>query len=360
MSITTNSTSGPSLPAGPSTTSGTIHMDDTYGALLLGTFFSLVLYGLVLHQTYRYIRLHPHDYTYIQVLVALSLILETLHTVSTMHVGYHALVTNYFDPTALTQHVWSLNLFMLAGVLRSSTLHQYGTSGSPSILGSRAEYRPIQLPGVSNTSLSQPCSFVIRGYSDSHTTTRDFWRPRFRSADPATFITVVLIHQQSYLIHGKFAAAAAAHLVLTGSLIYALHRGQRIRKERKNAMEWCMLYIINTGSSMLSCSPFSVFDIIAWILAFAVPGTACLNSRQLLTRAGIEIFGTDSTTERNFIARAQRLATAERYNVPQLPDRAPTRIDIKVATEIEEGDGDAQSRTSRSSVIIEGGKVAGM
>ena len=44
----------------------------------------------------------------------------------------------------------------------------------------------------------------------------------------------------------------------------------------------------------------------------------------------------------------------------KLPDRAPTRIDIKVATEIEEGDGDAQSRTSHSSVIVEEGKVAGV
>ena len=45
-----------------------------------------------------------------------------------------------------------------------------------------------------------------------------------------------------------------------------------------------------------------------------------LNSRQLLTNGGMEIFGADSTTERNFIARAQRLAAAERYNVPQVSD----------------------------------------
>ena len=44
----------------------------------------------------------------------------------------------------------------------------------------------------------------------------------------------------------------------------------------------------------------------------------------------------------------------------KLPEHGPTRIDIKVATEIEEGDGDAQSRTSHSSMIIEEGKVVGM
>lgn len=98
----------------------------------------------------------------------------------------------------------------------------------------------------------------------------------------------------------------------------------------------------------------------------------------------MEIFGTDSTIERNFIARAQCLATAERYNAPQvctfprgfwtpvltsvpvplpspsvynkLPERMPTRIDIKVATEIEEGD--VGIHTTHSSVVIEEEKVA--
>lgn len=44
----------------------------------------------------------------------------------------------------------------------------------------------------------------------------------------------------------------------------------------------------------------------------------------------------------------------------KLPDRAPTRVHIKVATKIEEGDGDTESRTSRNSVIIESGKAVGM
>ena len=43
-----------------------------------------------------------------------------------------------------------------------------------------------------------------------------------------------------------------------------------------------------------------------------------------------------------------------------MPDLTPTKIDIKVATEIEEGDGDAQSGTSQSSVISERGKMGRM
>ena len=43
-----------------------------------------------------------------------------------------------------------------------------------------------------------------------------------------------------------------------------------------------------------------------------------LNSRKSLDNEGIKVFGLDSVAERNFIARAQRFAVAERYNAPQV------------------------------------------
>ncbi|EIW55352.1 uncharacterized protein TRAVEDRAFT_51476 [Trametes versicolor FP-101664 SS1] len=36
-------------------------LDNTFGALLLGTFLGLVLYGLTLHQGYRYTRFPAYD-----------------------------------------------------------------------------------------------------------------------------------------------------------------------------------------------------------------------------------------------------------------------------------------------------------
>ncbi|KAI0808213.1 hypothetical protein C8Q74DRAFT_1363620 [Fomes fomentarius] len=35
--------------------------DELYGALLIGTFITLMLYGLTVHQTYRYVCLYPSD-----------------------------------------------------------------------------------------------------------------------------------------------------------------------------------------------------------------------------------------------------------------------------------------------------------
>ncbi|KAM5544745.1 hypothetical protein V8D89_001643 [Ganoderma adspersum] len=370
----------------------------TGGALLLGTFFSLVFYGLILHQTYTYIRWHPQDYMYIQVLVALSLILETLHTAFTVHFIYHGLVTNYSNPIALFKNVWSLNFLTLTGDLSQITAYSFFV---------RRLYFSMDSPFPSLVVLLSPAKYSVRKLQIYPCPNRKhsvwpFFRVvflavdvgfslamnilLFQSADLTRFLTVIIRHHQHYLVHGKFSAATIAHISLTGSLIYATYCGQRVQKERKGVVDWCKLYIINTASLLLATgllvrrSPISIFDVIAWILAIALPSTiwwmgfrfvtiklymvtflAVLNSRQLLTNGRIDIFSpTDSTPERNFISRAQRLAAAERYNAPQLPETAPTRIDINVATEIEEGDGDTQSRTSHSSVIIEDGKVLGM
>ncbi|PIL32335.1 hypothetical protein GSI_05581 [Ganoderma sinense ZZ0214-1] len=329
---------------------------ETYGALLLGTFFSLVLYGIILHQAYRYIRLYPHDYAYIQVLVAISLILETFHTISTMHLCYHALVTNYSNArVTLGESVWSSNLFVLTGELSQVVAYLFFVRRLYFIFGTFKHVVVLVMLFLA-TSVGFGLAITVGV---------------FQSQNPAVFLQTVN-HSKSYLIHGKFAAAAAMHVLLTGSLMYALYRGQKVRNEQKSVVDWCLLYVIDTGLLV------SIFDIISWISASAASNSAwwaafciitvklymvtflsVLNSRRLLTKSGIEIFGTDSAMadERNFIARAQRFAAAERYNAPQLPESAPTRIDIKVATEIEGGDG---VKTSHSSVIVEEGKVARM
>ena len=48
-----------------------------------------------------------------------------------------------------------------------------------------------------------------------------------------------------------------------------------------------------------------------------------LNSRKLLVSRGIEIFDQGSPLGTNIIARANRLATAERWNVPQVGTMFP-------------------------------------
>ncbi|KAI0630989.1 hypothetical protein C8Q77DRAFT_1159709 [Trametes polyzona] len=86
-------------------------LDNTFGALLIGTFLGLILYGLTLHQGYRYLRFpaYDHDSLYIKWTVAAVIILETLHSALALHVCYYYLVSNYFKPQVLLHGTWSAN-----------------------------------------------------------------------------------------------------------------------------------------------------------------------------------------------------------------------------------------------------------
>ncbi|OSC98537.1 hypothetical protein PYCCODRAFT_1447422 [Trametes coccinea BRFM310] len=68
-------------------------LSDTYGALFIGMCLSILLYGVTVHQVYRYFRLYPKD--------RIAMKATTLHTIMPIHICYYHLVTNYFNPGAL-------------------------------------------------------------------------------------------------------------------------------------------------------------------------------------------------------------------------------------------------------------------
>ncbi|OJT13897.1 hypothetical protein TRAPUB_9566 [Trametes pubescens] len=85
-------------------------LDNTFGAVLIGTCIGLIFYGLTAHQTYRYFRLYPNDVSILKVLVTVLMSLETFHTTLCVHMCYYYLTTNYFNPVSLLSGVWSLRL----------------------------------------------------------------------------------------------------------------------------------------------------------------------------------------------------------------------------------------------------------
>ncbi|PIL32388.1 hypothetical protein GSI_05634 [Ganoderma sinense ZZ0214-1] len=99
--------------------------DSTFGAVLIGTFVGLTLYGLVVHQTYRYFMLYPKDSGWIKTLASSTSrppafyndrysvpyrLFETFHMVLSTHGCYYYLVTNYGNVDAAQSTVWSLGL----------------------------------------------------------------------------------------------------------------------------------------------------------------------------------------------------------------------------------------------------------
>ncbi|KAI0741008.1 hypothetical protein C8Q76DRAFT_208829 [Earliella scabrosa] len=91
-------------------------LDETYGAVLLGSFGGLLLYGVLLHQAYRYARVYPHDRLVIKCFVLSVLILDSIICFVSIHTCYAYLVSNYFNPLALLRGIWSLEIQpLLAG-----------------------------------------------------------------------------------------------------------------------------------------------------------------------------------------------------------------------------------------------------
>ncbi|KAM5544661.1 hypothetical protein V8D89_001559 [Ganoderma adspersum] len=52
-------------------------LDNTFGAVLIGTFVGLMLYGITLHQSYRYFHMYPADLPILRFLVSFVLYVST-------------------------------------------------------------------------------------------------------------------------------------------------------------------------------------------------------------------------------------------------------------------------------------------
>ncbi|KAI0709723.1 hypothetical protein C8Q76DRAFT_798523 [Earliella scabrosa] len=98
-------------------------LQNTFGAFLICTCLGCMLFGLTAHQTYRYFRLYPSDRPTMKSFVIILLGLDIIHTITSIHVCYHYLVLNFFNPCALLEGVWILvshcfyarRLFLLGG-----------------------------------------------------------------------------------------------------------------------------------------------------------------------------------------------------------------------------------------------------
>ncbi|EDR06567.1 uncharacterized protein LACBIDRAFT_300118 [Laccaria bicolor S238N-H82] len=84
---------------------GLIHVDltDTVGALLIGTLFSVFLFGVVTLQTHLYFTQFREDHWSTKALVGGIWLLEVGHTIAICYEIYHATIVLYGRPDKLTQ-----------------------------------------------------------------------------------------------------------------------------------------------------------------------------------------------------------------------------------------------------------------
>ncbi|KAH9902434.1 hypothetical protein C8Q73DRAFT_785113 [Cubamyces lactineus] len=304
-------------------------LDSTIGALLLGTFVSLILYGANCLQLYRYIRLYPTDHVSLKILVFLVMLFETLHTVAPMHACYHYLVTKFFDTKAVQQGVWSLNVSPALATVCLIIAEGFFVR-RVSLIGTKSS--AVALVAMSCLLATSVMSIVLTVKAFATNNIQDF----DRETRNITGVDLLL--------------GALADYLLAGTMILALRR-DKDHSSRASRVEVATVYILNTGfltgtlqwmaTIMAFVFPYKLywtpFGLIATKL-YGVTLLSVLNSRKHMASQGITIF--DGAYRPNVIARAHRLATLERFNVPQGTDKeALPVINVNITEEREEHGG---------------------
>ncbi|PIL32269.1 hypothetical protein GSI_05514 [Ganoderma sinense ZZ0214-1] len=256
---------------------GTPSLGSTFGAIMLSTFFSLMLYGLTAHQTFRYFRMYQGDIPFFKILVFAIFAADTFHSATLMHMCYYYFVINYFNPLAFIVSIWSIQALPLStGITVLLTQSFYVRR----IYLVDRRYLPIVFLVVSLMLVE--LGFIIAASVTS------FGSDTFEGLGGHIWMDTTL-----------FAVAASADLILTGTLVLIL-RNSYTRFERTNSvLDTLSLYaVIATSLNTALTVPAFVCSLALpqtfVYFAIAMPATkvysnsvlAVLNCRRALAAAG--------------------------------------------------------------------------
>ncbi|TFK87025.1 hypothetical protein K466DRAFT_599835 [Polyporus arcularius HHB13444] len=281
-------------------------LDNTYGALFIGTAFGLIIYGVTVHQTYRYFRLYPpgRDQPVIFWMVIIIWILETFQTAVIIAACYWHLVTNFFNPASLGDSYWATQLLIpTSGVLVIVCESFYARRVW--YIGQKSRYIVLLVGCI---------MLVLLGFTIA--ATYESFRVPLHDFPP-----------YDWLFAAMFGLAATSDAILTIALITILLRSRTGFKRTDSTVEVLVIYTINTGLVSL------VFAVLAFTFSMVLPGNliymgigivsvklyancvlAVLNSRRSLSLHGLNGFETTISW-----SPAAPHTHAETWDVPQGP-----------------------------------------
>ncbi|KAI0332865.1 hypothetical protein GY45DRAFT_1368857 [Cubamyces sp. BRFM 1775] len=263
--------SGSSVAAPPLLPIKVPALDNTFGALLLGSFFGFILYGLTLHQVYRYFRFpaYEKDPIYVKLTVISVLILETLHTALAMHLCYYYLVQNYFRPQALLKGIWSADMLpLITGLLIMVTQTFFA--------------RRVFLLNRRTVVIVALVLLLLLGQLGFATacTVEAIIQPDLFNVENLQWLSICAV-----------ALVIAADSLLTSCLTYTLYRSRTGIKSTDSILKLLILYTINNGLLTGTLSTIALFTAsllplhglnICVVKAYANTLLSVLNSRHLL------------------------------------------------------------------------------
>ncbi|KAI0695497.1 hypothetical protein C8T65DRAFT_665110 [Cerioporus squamosus] len=298
----------------------------TLAPMLIGTSLSLIPYGISLHQMFIYVRRGQRsDGPFIRNLVLVAALFDTLEIAFAMHFCYYYLITNYFNLAALGHTEWSLNCSIIAGTC-VMLFTQIFFLRRVSMIELRHRLVVYAATVFVLIKFGLAMSLTARAFANDQSNV-------YMTSETMTAL--------------MYASGALASIMLTSTLLVVLLKVSASQRDIRGIFDWIMVYCVNTGVLICISDTVSVIATVAspHTLWWTVPAQftikfylntlfSVLNSRKQQDTNQI-VLGADSGIP-NSIARANRLANAERWNAPQLPDKAPPIIDVVVTTEVED------------------------
>ncbi|KAM5544726.1 hypothetical protein V8D89_001624 [Ganoderma adspersum] len=324
--------------AGPSATAGqevalAHEVTTTLGALLIGTFFALMLYGLVLHQAYGYFRTYGADALWLKILVITALVLETVVSVFNMDACYDYLVTNFSNTNLERPAPYSMKehdgLFQLLALFPASVALTVQIFFARRVWTIGRKFRIVVFISVlfMVAELALPLAAVILAFEAK------------TLADALRF---------SYLVSARNAAATVTDVLLTSILVYSLHKSRTGIKRTDSMINVLIMYAVNTG--LLT----SIFNILCLVFGFVFPQSftyaavdlvssrlyassllAALNSRKIISDIGSSFsaddgpFGTVVVRSRPALSLARNepvVIQSEQWELRSSSKASPSRV----------------------------------
>ncbi|KAF8881881.1 hypothetical protein BD779DRAFT_1788100 [Infundibulicybe gibba] len=227
---------------------GPTNTGPTFGALLIGGYASIGLFGVLTLQCWLYYSRFPGDLSRIKLMVAFIWISELLRSCFIVHATYYYTVIQWGNPSPLSSAVWSLQLILIMTVVVELVVHLYFA------------YRVWIVSGRQWLMTSIICFFTLSNFGMSQCSSHDTELQHhcvivMGVCEYAFSVVETTFNKITGGFTGDFATAALCCVVatdwtITGSLIYYLRRGRsETQSSRLNTVvNRLIFYAINVGA----------------------------------------------------------------------------------------------------------------
>ncbi|EIW53085.1 uncharacterized protein TRAVEDRAFT_75231 [Trametes versicolor FP-101664 SS1] len=208
----------------------------TFGITLIGTCVGLMLYGMTIHQTYRYLRMYTSDKGILKTTVRILFLADTIHSMLSVHICYYYLIQSQADHSMLLNGVWSIRSIGLVTQL-VVTIVQGFYLRRIRIIGAHVVVQAV----VAMLMLGEIVSNLVMTVALFETVSLATWA------------------KSAWLAAVPYGFTIVTDVILTSTLILFLHRSRTGMRQTDTLLNTLIAYTINTGLLTTSLSTLCLF-----------------------------------------------------------------------------------------------------